>query len=137
MRIEFLYKLICYESSLPSRTMALRELSMSVGRLNQWHPLRHMIALRGRANLVRMYVIESEYDSFVFSAILLASCFIVRDADGPAPPCSKTRAERSYSSTSSIRCSYLRHFNDSYLYTSTEFFGHDLASGLKIFTSKK
>ena len=52
MRIDFLYKLFCYESSLPSRTMALHELSMSVGRLEPRHPLRHMIALRRRAKLI-------------------------------------------------------------------------------------
>ena len=46
MRIEFLYKLIRYESSLHSRTVALHELSMSVGRLEPRHPLRHMIVLR-------------------------------------------------------------------------------------------
>ena len=82
---EFLYKLIC---CLPSRTVALQELSMSVGRLEPRHPLRHMIALRRRAKLifVRMYVIASEYDSSFFSAVLLAICFIVRVADGPAPP---------------------------------------------------
>ena len=61
------YKLICYESSLPSRTMAL---SMSVGRLEPRHPVRQIKALRRGAKLilVRMYVIASEYDSFFFSA---------------------------------------------------------------------
>ena len=100
MRIEFLYKLVCNESSLPSRTMALQELSMSVGRLEPRHPLRHMIALRRRAKLilVRIYVIASEYDSSFFSAILSAICFIVRVADSPVPPCRKTRGEQNYSS---------------------------------------
>ena len=68
--------------------MAMQELSMSVGRLEPRHPLSQMIALRRRAKLilVRMYVIASEYDSFFFSAILLASCFIVHVANGPAAP---------------------------------------------------
>ena len=41
---------------------ALQELSMSVGRLEPRHPLRHMIALRERAKLVpvRLYVTASE-----------------------------------------------------------------------------
>ena len=67
--------------------MAMEELSMSVGRLKPRHPLRHMTALpRGaKLTLVRIYVIASEYDSFFFSAILLASCSIVRVAEGPAP----------------------------------------------------
>ena len=81
--------------NLPSRTMALQELSMSVGRLEPRHPLRNMIALRKREKpfLVRMYVIASVYDSFFFSAILLASCFIVRVADGPAPPMQENTSE--------------------------------------------
>ena len=73
---------------------------MSLGRLEPRHPLRHIIALRRRAKLtlVRMYVIASAYNLSFFSAILLASCFIVRVADGPAPPCRQTQAKRSYSS---------------------------------------
>ena len=61
---EFLYKQICYESRLPFRIMALQELSMSVGRLEPRHPMRHMIALRKRARfiIVRMYVIASKYE---------------------------------------------------------------------------
>ena len=54
-----------------------------------WNPLRHMIALRRRAKRAH------EYDSSFFSAILPASCLIVRIADGPALPCRKTRAENS------------------------------------------
>ena len=43
--------------------MALQKLSMSVGRLEPRHPVRHMIALRRRAKLILvcMYVIASEY----------------------------------------------------------------------------
>ena len=84
-RIDFLHKLICYESSLPSHTKALQELSMSDPR----KPLRHMIAPRKRAKFtfVRKYNIASVYDSSLFSAILLASCLLMRVSDGPAPPC--------------------------------------------------
>ena len=139
--LNFIYKLFGYQSSLPSRTIAQQELSMSVGRLEPRHALRHMRALRRRAKLylVRMYVIASEYDSSFFSAILLASCFKVRVADGPAPKCRKTRTERIYfsrrqvsvaqtsgTSTTHDNCTLLRIF-----------FEHDLASGLKIFTSKQ
>ena len=75
--------------------MALHELSESVGRLEPRHPLRHLIALHRKAKLilVRMYVIASGYDSAFFSAILLASIFIVRIAEGHAPPYRKTREE--------------------------------------------
>ena len=68
--------------------MALRELPMSVGRLVPRHPLWQIITLRRKPKitLVRMYIIASEYDSSFLSAILLASCFIVRVADRPAPP---------------------------------------------------
>ena len=60
--------------------MALQELLMLVGRLELRLPLGHKIALLRRAKLIlmRMYVIVSEYDSFFFSAILIASCFKVR-----------------------------------------------------------
>ena len=87
-----------------------------------------MIALRRREKLTleHMYVIASEYDSSFFSAILLASCFIVRVAD--CLPY-RTRAERSYSSRRQVIVAHQ--------YGSTEIFGHDLASGLKIFPSKK
>ena len=68
--------------------MALQELPISVSRLEPRHPLRHMIAMcrRAKRSLVRIYVIAAEYDSSFFSAILLASFFIVRVAYGPAPP---------------------------------------------------
>ena len=61
---------------------------MSVGRLVPRQPLWQIITLRRRRKiiLVIMYIIASEYDSSFLSAILLASCFIVRVADGPAPP---------------------------------------------------
>ena len=66
--------------------MALQELSMPNGCLEQGYPLRHLIALRRRAKLffVPMCVIAWEYASSLFSAILLASCLIMRAADGPA-----------------------------------------------------
>ena len=72
--------------------MALQELSMSVSRFDPRHPLRHIKALCRSAKLIleSMYDIASNYDSSMFSAILLASCFIGRFADGPAPPCRKT-----------------------------------------------
>ena len=116
MRIEFLDKLICYGSSLPSRTKALQELSMSVGRLEPQQPLSHMIAMCRRAKLilVRMYVIAFEYDSSFFSAILAASYFKVHVADGHAPQIQEvTSGTKLLFSTSSIRYSYLRHFNKS------------------------
>ena len=139
--------------------MALQEQSMLVGRLEPRHPLRHMITLRRRAKFIflRMYVTASEFDSFSFSAILLASCSIVRVVDGPAPPMNENTSGKftllcvKYSlltlqalqrvllfSASSIRCSHFRHFSDSrYLYSFIESFGQELLSGLKIFTSKK
>ena len=55
-------------------------------------------AQKSKLILVRMNVIASEYDSSFFSAILLASCFIVRLADDPAPQGRKTPAERNLSS---------------------------------------
>ena len=105
---KFPYKLNYYESSFPSRTRALQELSTSVVRLGPQHLPRHMIALNRRAKpiLVRMYVIASKYDSSSFSAILLAGCFIVRVADSHSTPDRKRGAQGSYTSRSSIRCSY-------------------------------
>ena len=52
------------------------------------YPLRQIMALFKIAKLifVRMYEMASEYDSSFFSAIFRASCFIVRVAEGPAPP---------------------------------------------------
>ena len=94
----FLYKLIRYETSVTSRITALQKPSTSISRLELWHPLRHMIQLRIKAKLffVLMYVIASENHSPSFSAIFVASCFVVLVADSPVPPCRKTRAKRSY-----------------------------------------
>ena len=80
------------------------------------HLRRHMIAMSRRANLilVSMYVIASQYDSSFFSAILLASCFIMRVAENPAPPMQEnTNGTKLLFSMSIIRCSYFRHFNES------------------------
>ena len=98
-----------------------KTLSISVGTTapsERRHHRRHMIAMSRRANLilVSMYVIASLYDSSFFSAILLASCFIMRVAEGPAPPPQmqeNTSGTKLLFSTSIIRCSYFRHFNES------------------------
>ena len=138
MRNDFLYMPICYESSLPFCTMAQHELSFSIGRLKPWRPLMQVIALRRGAKLilVRIYVIESEYDSSFFSAFVLANFF-------HSSRCGRchnlmqenTRGPKLRFWTSRICCSYFRHFKFSwYLYASTEFFGHDLKSGLTVFT---
>ena len=133
MRIEFLYKLICYEYSLPSRTTALHEISMSVGRLEPRQLLRHMIALHRRAKLilVHMYVIASEYDSSFFSAILLAICYIVRVAKVLRPH-EVILLNFKYSLLILEALQRLMLFVRFY-----GVFGHGLASGLKIFKLKK
>ena len=48
----------------------LQELSISIGRLEPRHTMRHVIALRRRAKviIVCMYVIASEYESSSISA---------------------------------------------------------------------
>ena len=80
--------------------------------------------------LVRTYVIAFEYDLFFFSAIFLASCFVVLVADGPE---GKHEQNEVTFLTSSLRCSYHRHFNYSwYLHASTKFFVNYLAIELKI-----
>ena len=119
--------------------MALHEQSMSLDRLEPPHPLRDMIALDRRAKLilVRMYVVASEYDSSFFKAILRASCFIVHVADGPAPQCRKTRAERSYSSRRQV---FVAHTSGSYFrqvfvaHTSGTSTTHDTCTLLRSFS---
>ena len=78
---------------------------------------------------------ESSFLSLSFPAIRL----ITFDADGPAPPVQeKTSGLKVACSTSRICCSYFSFFICScILYAPPMSFGHILAWGLKIFTSKK
>ena len=92
--IKNLYKLNLFESDIPVRNMALSELSLSVGRLETSESQDS--AAQKSKNLfscVRMLLRPSTIR--LFSAFLLASCFIVCVADGLDSPCRKGRAERS------------------------------------------
>ena len=79
--------------------------------------------------------VGTSFLSLSFPAIRL----ITFDADGPAPPVQeKTSGLKVACSTSRIRCSYFSFFICScILYAPPMSFGHVLAWGLKIFTSKE
>ena len=98
------------QCSLPSSTTTLFEVSLRTRGLRARHPLKQRTQLLRSAQLifVRMKHIVSAYGSPRFSLILVASCSITQDADGPTPPeQAKTSALKLLCSVLQIRFSYL------------------------------